>query len=150
MQVGHGSESGCRNPVTATAARTAELQPAGDPVPAGSEVKPAWPSDSAPTGPPLLCPITAGSAPARSSPHRAGKQAPPHPRGPPGRWRVQAATGTGEGSPAACARSAHPSLFTLVTWPAGSCVQALPPPQTYPPLSAPPCPPGAATTQSGI
>lgn len=83
MQVGHGSQSDCRNPVTATAARTAELQPAGDPVPAGSEVKLAWPGDSAPTGPPLPCPITAGSAPARSSPHRAGKQAPPHPRGPP-------------------------------------------------------------------
>lgn len=81
MQVGHSSQSGCRNPVTAKAARTAELQTAGDPVPAGSEVKPAWPSDSAPTGPPLPCPITAGSAPARSGPPRTGKQAPP-PRGP--------------------------------------------------------------------
>lgn len=84
MQVRHSSQSGCRNSATATAtaARTAELQPAGDPVPAGSEVKPAWPSDSAPTGPPFPCPITAGSAPRSVRPSGSRKASPTPPAAP--------------------------------------------------------------------
>lgn len=135
------SRSGCGNPAATAATRTAELQPAGDPVPAGSEVKPAWPSNSAPPGPPPPRPITAGSAPARAGPRRAREQAPPR-RGPraAGACRLRQVTGEGgpAGFPAVCARRpprrVYPGDFGLR---AAACAPILHPERARPSPFAP-------------